>query len=90
MLFYKNLLLILDNQMFLLFTRRNGIYKMIPPVNSVAGGLKQNIEGKKIQDGKFIYGIDYDYAEHTMFWSEREENMVGLLYMMLVMCYVSN
>lgn len=56
------------DDMILLASRREGIYR-IDPVG------KEKVE-KILGEGKFIYGIDFDYQDKKLFWTEREKHSI--------------
>lgn len=60
--------------MRIFFTRREGLYRM-----NVNPG---EFNVKKLTDGKFLYGIDYDYANHLLFWTERDEHAVSFNFLL--------
>uniref|UniRef100_A0A0K0FI56 Low-density lipoprotein receptor-related protein (inferred by orthology to a C. elegans protein) n=1 Tax=Strongyloides venezuelensis TaxID=75913 RepID=A0A0K0FI56_STRVS len=50
-------------QMRLFVARREGLYKINPYSTSE--------EAKKITSGEFLYGVDYDYSDKKLFWTDR-------------------
>lgn len=51
------------DKMKLLIARREGLYKMDPKDSNAAP--------KKLASGEFIYGIDFDYGDRKVFWTDR-------------------
>ncbi len=62
--------------MVILWARREGLYKFKPPPDTRS--LRQPVDNQQIRDGKFIYGVDYDYNDHMVFWTERDANQVNM------------
>ena len=52
-----------SEKMRLFIARREGLYKLNP--NS------KEEPAKKLASGEFIYGVDYDYTENKLFWTDR-------------------
>lgn len=63
----------LGDSFSLLFSRRDGVYKLKA---SSSSNSPTNSRVTKLTDGKFIYGVDYDFAASKLFWTERDENAV--------------
>lgn len=59
--------------MSLLFSRREGLYKL--KVNGNDDG-PSSIQLLKLTSGKFIYGVDYDFNDNKIFWTERDDSLV--------------
>jgi hypothetical protein len=70
------------NDMYLLVAKREGMSMHMRQLLNIHIGL-YNINPNtgaalKLVESpiKFIYGIDYDYARKTIFWSERDEHVI--------------
>lgn len=63
----------------LFVARREGLYRYITNTRTVVTLLillrldpnAPNDEPKKLASGEFIYGIDYDYDDKKIFWTDR-------------------
>lgn len=56
--------------MRLFVSRREGIYLLNPSQPTASA------QPKKIIEGEFLYGIDYDYSQNKVFWGERDKNEI--------------
>ncbi len=57
-----------SEQAFVLLGRREGLYKI--PLSGT------NIVRLSESSDNFLYGVDYDYEEGKIFWTERNQNAV--------------
>lgn len=51
------------DKMKLFLARREGLYKLSPN--------GPNHDAKKLASGEFIYGVDFDYGDRKIFWTDR-------------------
>jgi len=51
--------------MRLYVARREGLYRIDPSADA------KKEEAKKVATGEFIYGVDFDFAEKKLFWTDR-------------------
>lgn len=49
--------------MRLFLARREGLYRLNP--------FSKDEPAKKLASGEFIYGVDYDFTQNKLFWTDR-------------------